>query len=86
MLIHIATYNTLEIRFYASHLPDTSPANTIFVRVDTSHYGVRCDCVDCTDCPLGFATTAKYTGENCAERGIDYFNKITDNQFTEWSI
>lgn len=86
MLIHTTTHNKLTVEFYTNDIPDSNPKNTICIQVNTTYNGVQCDSISCMDCPLDAHKTAKYIGNNCAERGIDYFQKITKDQFPEWSI
>lgn len=86
MLIHTTMHNKLKVKFYTDNVPGENPKNTIHIRVDTAEYGVQCHFIDCINCPLDAIRTAKYIGNDCAERGIDYFKKVTKDQFPEWSV
>lgn len=82
MLIHTTIYRGLTIGFYVDSIDDKE--TDICIRVDVSGLQVNCDNISCNVCPLNIRPNRSYT--SCWQCGIDYFQKVTKDQFPEWSI
>lgn len=82
MLIHTTTHKGLTIGFYVDNISDKE--TDICIRVDVVGVQVNCDNISCNICPLNIMPNRPHT--YCWQRGIDYFQKVTKDQFPEWSI
>ena len=82
MLIHTTIHKGLTIGFYVDSIDDKE--TEIRIRVDVPGLQVNCDHTLCTLCPLNVMPNRPVA--SCWQRGIDYFQKVTKDQFPEWSI
>ena len=82
MLIHTTTHKGLTVGFYVDNISDKE--TDICIRVDVFGLQVNCDNISCSICPLNTMPNRSYT--SCWQRGIEYFQKVTKDQFPEWSI
>ena len=82
MLIHTTIYRGLTIGFYVDSIDDKE--TDICISVDIPGLQVNCDHTPCTLCPLNVMPNRPVT--SCWQRGIDYFQKVTKDQFPEWSV
>ena len=82
MLIHTTTHKGLTIGFYVDNISDKE--TDICIRVDVLGLQVDCNNISCSIRPLNIMPNRSYTF--CSERGIEYFQKVTKDQFPEWGI
>lgn len=83
MLIHTTTFNDISVGFYVNDTKDRS--TQISIRVDVQGLQVDCDSIPCKQCPLSTYKHSRFS-TSCGERGIEYFEEVTNSSYPEWSI